>query len=716
MPRLIPWSPERVARHLAAAATAIAILTTPLSLQAQSPSPGAEATAAASPVTGEWVNINGDETSARYSPLDQIDASNFWRLQVAWEWDGQEDAGIDLGGMVNARSLPIYVDGRLITTSGPKRTVLAMDPATGETLWSFQEPETFRWEYSMRDNHGKGVSYAEVDGRGVVFISTPAFFLHALDAETGEPLEGWGSGIPIEGFPETGSVDLVADLLEGWGPWEDHDGEYDPYMGVPLELGYITSSSPPLVVNGVVIVNNSAEQGYNQTRQEGIPGDILAYDARTGAFLWKFHVIPRPGEYGHETWENDAWYWSGNIGSWAPMSADSERGVVYIPTKGGVLDFYGGFRPGDNLFGNSVLALDVETGERVWHYQLVRHDIWNYDTPVAPVLMDVTVDGQEIPGVFQASKQSYLYAFNRETGEPIWPIEDREAPQSNVPGEQLAATQPHPTWPLPYDLQGRSEDDLIDYTPEVRELALTQAREGDHLFPLFNPPTHVGNDEGDGPARICPGSTGGVNITGPATADPTTGIIYLTSHAGCTSVMLSPGEESPFEAGEFQPTGTTIVDWARDLGAASAGSDVPEDIDGLPIWKGPQGRITAIDMNTGEHLWVIPNGDAPTAMQEAIRTHPLLEGVEGVMTNRGRGGHSAMLTTASLLMATGQTSEGTPRLFAIDKATGERIGQVVTPDLGRYGIMTYMHEGKQYVVLARMGGYTALALPDEAIR
>ncbi len=664
---------------------------------------------------GEWVNINGDETSARYSPLDQIDGSNFWRLQVAWEWEGQNDAGIDLGGMVNARSLPIYVDGRLITTSGPKRTVVAMDPATGETLWTFQEPETFRWEYSMRDNHGKGVSYAEVDGRGVVFISTPAFFLHALDAATGEPLEGWGEGIPLDGFPETGSVDLVADLLEGWGPWADYDGEYDPYMGVPLELGYITSSSPPLVVNDVVIVNNSAEQGYNQTRQEGIPGDILAYDARTGQLLWKFHVIPRPGEYGHETWENDAWYWSGNIGSWAPMSADPELGLVYIPTKGGVLDFYGGFRPGDNLFGNSVLALDVRTGQRVWHYQLVRHDIWNYDTPVAPVLVDVTVEGEEIPAIVQASKQSFLYAFNRQTGEPIWPIEDQAVPQSNVPGEQLAETQPHPTWPLPYDFQGRTEDDLIDYTPELRQMALAQAQEGGHLFPLFNPPTHVGNGEGDGPARICPGSTGGVNITGPPAADPSTGIIYITSHAGCTSVMLGPGEDSPFEDADFQPTGTTVVDWARDLAASGQGSDVPEHLDGLPIWKGYQGRITAIDMNTGEHLWVIPNGDASAIEQEMIRTHPLLEGVDGALTNRGRGGHSAMLTTSTLLMATGQTSEGTPRLFAIDKATGERIGQVATPSLGRYGIMTYMHEGKQYVVLPRQGGYTALALPDEVV-
>jgi glucose dehydrogenase len=669
--------------------------------------PGIGSESAAPP--GEWRNINGDHTSARYSTLDQINAANFGQLQVAWQWEGQTDAGIDLGGAVNARSLPIYVDGKLITTSGPKRTVVAMDPATGQTIWTFQEPETFRWEYSSRNNHGKGVAYAEIDGRGVVFITTPAFFLHALDAETGQPLEGWGTGVPIEGFPTTGSVDLVKDILDGYGPWEDLNREYDPFMGVPLEIGYITSSSPPLVVNDVVIVGNSNEQGYNQSRIENVPGDILAYDARSGDFLWKFHMLPREGEFGAETWEDGSGYWSGNLGSWAPMSADPERGLVFIPTKGGVMDFYGGFRPGDNLFGNSVVALDVRTGERVWHNQLVRHDVWNYDTPVAPVVMDVTVDGQRIPGVFQASKQAFLYAFNRETGEPIWPIEDRPVPQSRVPGEKLAATQPFPTWPLPYDLQGRTEDHLIDYTPELRQRALEIAREGDLFAPLFNPPTHVGNAEGAGPARLCPGSTGGVNITGPAAADPTAGVIFITSHAGCSTAFLGPGHESPLEQGN--PAGSTVAEWIRTIGGAPGAGRVSEDIDGLPIWKGPQGRITAIDLNTGEHLWVIPNGDAPQNEQDAIRNHPLLQGVDDVMYNRGRGGHAAMLVTPTMLMATGQTADGSPHLFAIDKNTGERVAQVQTPGLGRYGIMTYMHEGKQYVVLPVQGGYSALALP-----
>jgi glucose dehydrogenase len=665
---------------------------------------------------GEWRNINGDMSSTRYSELDQIDPSNFNNLAVAWEWRGDRDAGLDLGGTVNARSLPIYANGKLITTSGPKRTVVALDPATGQTIWSFQEPETERLRYSMRANHGKGVAYSEIDGRGVVFVTTPAFFMHALDAETGQPLPGWGSGVPLDGFPATGSVDLVKDLVADWEPWTSANLQYDPNIGIPLELGYITSSSPPVVVNGVIIVGNSAEQGYNQTRIENVPGDILAYDARTGAFKWKFHVIPRPGQVGHETWENDAWKWTGDVSSWAPMSADPQRGIVYIPTNPATMDFYGGFRPGDNLFGTSVIALNVQTGERVWHYQTVKHDIWNYDNPVAPIVMDVTVNGRRIPGVFQATKQSFLFGWNRETGEPIWPIEYKPVPQSKVPGEKLAETQPFPTWPLPYDLQGRTEEHLIDYTPEIRQMAYDQAVRGNHFAPFFNPPTHRGNLEGAGPARICPGDTGGVNITGPAAADPTTGVIFITSHSGCGSRMLIPGAERE-AAMDVTPTGRTVVDWAPGGGGGGAGGGgaagppVPQAIDGLPIWKGPQGRITAIDLNTGEHLWVIPNGEAPQAEQDLIRNHPLLQGLE-VPVNRGRSGHSAMLVTSTMLMATGVTADNRPHLFAIDKRTGERVGQVPTPSMGQYGIMTYLHQGRQYVVLPVSGGYTALALPQ----
>ena len=276
---------------------------------------------------GDWPNITGSESGTRYSAVDQITASNFNTLKVAWEWRGVKDAGVNLGGEVNARGLPIYVDGMLITVSGPRRTIVSLDPATGKTLWTFQEPTTGRQEYSMRANHGKGVAYTRINGRGVVIISTPAFFLHALDAKTGRPLANWGGGVPIEGFPKTGSIDMLKDLIADWEPWLNAKEKYNPNRGLPLELGYITSSSPPIVVNDVIIVGNSAEQGYHQTRIENVPGDILAYDAKTGKFMWKFHVIPRPGEVGHETWENDAWKWTGDVSSWAPLSADRKSVV-----------------------------------------------------------------------------------------------------------------------------------------------------------------------------------------------------------------------------------------------------------------------------------------------------------------------------------------------------------------------------------------------------
>jgi quinoprotein glucose dehydrogenase len=658
---------------------------------------------------GEWPGITGGDTSTRYSPLDQINASNFNTLQVAWEWGAESAPGVTLGD-INGRSLPIYVDGMLLTTSGPRRTVVALDPATGKTLWTFQEPETPRHAYSMRSNHGKGVAYSRINGRGVVFVTTPGFFLHALDAKTGQPLEKWGGAVPVRGFPTTGSVDLLKDLISDWDPWLNAKQPYDAARGLPLELGYITTSSPPIVVNDVLVVGNSAEQGYNQTRVENVPGDILAYEAKSGKFLWKFHIIPRPGEFGHETWENDAWKWTGDVSSWAPMSADPARGLVYIPTNGATIDYYGGFRPGDNLFSTSLIALDVKTGKRVWHQQLVKHDIWNYDTPTAPMLLDVNVNGTRVPGVFQITKQSWVYSFNRHTGQPIWPIVMRPAPQSKVPGEKLSATQPHVTKPAAYDLQGRTEEHLIDFTPEVKKLALERARARDLLAPLFAPPTHRGNAEGKGPANICPGGGGGANITGPPAADPASGVIFVASTSGCSQTLLAPAKERDND----KMTGRTLSPWATARGDGAPPPPKPDPNDplaGIPdLFKGPLGRITAIDMNTGEHLWMIPHGDTPAAQQEAFRNNALLKGVK-VDTNWGRRGTAALAATSTLLLSAGQTADNRPHVFAIDKRTGKRVGQVATRRQGQYGLMTYLHQGKQYIILPGNGGYTALALP-----
>jgi quinoprotein glucose dehydrogenase len=566
-----------------------------------------------------------------------------------------------------------------------------MDPATGETLWSYREPNTFRWEYSMRKDYGKGVAYAEVDGKGVVYIISPAFFLTALDADTGAPLEGFGEPVPIEGFAQTGVVDLLAHMGH----------EYDPFYGIPKEVGYVTSSSPPIVVNGVVVVGNSAEQGYNQSRIENIPGDILAFDAKTGDFKWKFNVIPRPGEFGHETWENDAWQYTGDVSPWAPLSADPELGLVYVPTNPPTVDYYGGSSPGDNLFGTSLIALDVQTGERRWHFQLVHHDIWNYDVPTAPVLLDVTHNGQRIPAVAQATKQTLLFAFNRETGEPLWPIEERPVPPSLVPGEAASPTQPFPTRPPAYDLNGLTVDDLIDWTPELREQAIAALADW-QIGPLYNPPLHRDNDLGKRGAFWCPGGGGGSNITGPAAGDPETGIIFVTSQAACSAVQLLPGEEADLRYMTDNGTTTTGVTPARYANGPGAGA--PRHPSGLPLWKPPYSRITAIDLNTGEILWYIPVGETP----DRIKNNPAVAGID--IGNTGTGAMAPMMVTPSMLVYAGEVSDGTPHLFAIDKQTGRELARVQVPATSRYGMMSYVHEGEQYIILQTGSTLTAMNL------
>ncbi|MDH3208641.1 MAG: PQQ-binding-like beta-propeller repeat protein, partial [Gemmatimonadota bacterium] len=343
---------------------------------------------------GEWRYLGGDAGHTRSSTLSQINASNFGDLEQAWIWRGD-----NYGPNVDyfSRSTPVYVDGMLYTVATPRRQVVAISPANGETLWTYREPETIRHLRSPRQAYGKGVGYAEVNGRGVVYITTPGFFLWALDAKTGLPLEDWGAPIPLEGFAQTGGVDLIPHLVGDWGRWEDYlasGGRYDANLGIPRELGMVTASAPPIVVNGVVVVLVGHEPSYGQTRIENVPGDIMGFSAETGEFLWKFHSIPRPGEFGHETWENDAWRYSGDISTWAPASADPELGLVYMVTNASTVQTYAGHRPGHNLFGGSLLALDVQTGERRWHFQIHHSDQWNYDLPTPPMLMDLTVDGR----------------------------------------------------------------------------------------------------------------------------------------------------------------------------------------------------------------------------------------------------------------------------------------------------------------------------------
>jgi quinoprotein glucose dehydrogenase len=645
---------------------------------------GAVGASAQSAPEGEWRYWGGDAGSTRFAPLDQIDASNFDDLEVAWLWRG-DNFGPSPDNVM--RSTPIYADGILYTVAGRRRTVAAIDPATGETLWTFREPHTERWERSPRQNYGRGVAYAEVDGRGVIYLVTPAFFLHALDAKTGRPLEGFGGPVPVEGFGGHGTVDMLADL--------DRAQPYDPYSGPDPSLGFITTSSPPIVVNGVVIVGNSAHAGLGgQTRTENIPGDLLAYDARTGEFLWTFHMIPRPGEIGHDTWETDAWSTVGNINAWAPLSADPERGLVYVPTDAPTNDVFGGFRPGDNLFGSSILALDARTGERRWHFQIVHHDLWDWDMPASPVVMDLTVDGEEVPAVIQTTKNNFIFAFHRDTGEPVWPIEERPVPQSQVPGEQSSPTQPFPTRPAAHGIQGFTEDDLVDFTPELRARAvelIADLKPG----PLYNPVVHVGNPEGYRAAIVCPSFTGGLNIPGGPAADPEAGILFVAAVTSCSAGAVSPGGDR--DDGIEEGLGVTVADFVSG-GGGGLGS-----LDGLSILKPPYGYLAAIDMNSGEYLWKIPNGDTP----DRVLNHPLLAGVE--VPNTGQPSHATMLVTRSLLMY-GEGRGGLPRFHAVDKLTGETVGTIDIPAQTSTAPMTFLHEGVQYVVLPVAGGGTAGSL------
>lgn len=638
----------------------------------------------------EWFTLGGDFAHTRYSPADEITAENFTDLEVAWEWDGASFRAI------SGRSTPSLIDGKLFTVAGNKRYVVAIDPKTGDTLWSYREPDTPRGEYSMRGDYGKGVAYARIDGRGVVYIASPGFFLTALDADTGVPIEGFGKPVPIEGFPKTGVVDMLADL--------GHD--YDPYEGLPLETGYITSSSPPIVVNDTIVVGNSAEQGYHQSRVENVPGDILAYDARTGDFKWKFNVIPKPGEYGHETWENDAWEWTGDVSSWAPLSADPENNLVYIPTNSATIDYYGGFRPGDNLYGAALIALDTRTGERKWHFQMVKHEIWNFDNPTAPVLLDLDMPGRgKVPAVAQVTKQAWVYAFNRITGEPLWPIVDKPVPPSIVPGEVLSPTQPHVTKPAPFDMQGITEDDLADFTPEIRQQAI-DAMANYQMGPLFNPPIHAGNDLGKFAAMNCPGGAGGANITAPAVADPETGKLFVSSHKACFALRLIPGEEADL----LYPntTGTTLSEWAN--AGPGATSRPPRHPAGIPIWKPPYSRITAIDMNTGDHAWMIPTGETPNR----IKNNPALKGVD--IGNTGTGALVPMVVTKNMLVYSDAASDGTPMLYAINKDSGEIMAQIEAPARSSYGMSSWVHDGHQYIILQTGSTLTAMALPGAQVQ
>ena len=619
---------------------------------------------------GEWRFYGGDAGSTRYAPLDQINGDNVQSLEIAWRWTA---ANYGPGPEYNYRTTPLMVGGVLYATAGYRRTVVAIDAGTGETLWTYRMDEGDR--SAPRRNSGRGVSYWESPDTGPrIFVVTPGFHLIALDA---------ASGIPVADFGDGGVIDLRLGL------------------GRELDLvrAPIGSSSPPIVVDGVVVVGSALPSGSAPPSPEMPPGHVRGFDAVTGELRWTFHTIPQPGEYGNDSWENDSWKYTGNAAVWTALSADPALGYVYLPVELGTGDYYGGHRPGDNLFSQSLVAVDATTGERVWHYQTVHHGIWDYDPPAAPVLVDLVVDGRQIEAVALITKQTFTFVLDRRTGEPVWPIEEQPVAQTDVPGERTAPTQPFPTKPPPYDRQGVDPDDLIDFTPELRaeaEEILAQL----HYGPLYTPPT-VPVEGGTQGTLMVPGSLGGANWPGGA-LDPESGYLYVQS-ATAPSVIALVNEPE-----------VSDMDYIRGGGLRLRGGGGPQ---GLPLFKPPWGRVTAIDLNAGEIAWQVPNGDAP----EYVKNHPALEGIELGMTGRpDRGG---VLVTRTLLFAGegggmfAAAGSGGNKLRAHDKATGEVVAEFELP-ANQTGLpMTYMHEGRQFIVVAvgargHAGELVALALPE----
>lgn len=619
--------------------------------------------------SGEWRYYSGDIRATKYSPIDQINKDNVSRLRVVWRHPQVDPAVLAANPQLRLSNrymaTPIMVGGVLYVANG-LGLVEAIDPGTGKTIWT-QKPLVAGPEGLAGGNILKGVAYWS-QGSEARILTIRQQYLFALDPKTGEAFKDFGAA---------GKVDL----REGLGP----RATTYRWAGVPL------------VVRDLVIVGASMLEQDSAPAKEGPPGDVRAFDVRTGKLRWTFHVIPREGEAGTETWENNSWSYTGAANVWAGMSADEELGYVYLPTTSATNDMYGGHRLGDNLYSSSIVCLEAATGKRVWHFQTVHHDLFDYDNPAAPILVDITVDGKPIKAVALITKQAFVFVFDRVTGKPVWPIEERPAPQSTVAGEKVSSTQPWPTKPPPFDHQGVTADNLIDFTPELRAEALKiieQYRTG----PMFTPPSVRGDGPGTTKGTIqAPGSTGGGNWTG-AAFDPETGILYVPSRTNPFIADLVPGD--PAQTNLTYRAGTrAIIPGPR----------------GLPLLKPPYGRITAIDLKRGEHVWMAPNGDGP-------RNHPALKGLN--VGPLGGAVPSSTIATKTLLFAT-EADQITPRtpadsggrkFKAIDKATGKILWEIEL-EAGANGVpMTYVFQGKQHIVFA-IGGtnhpaeLVALALP-----
>jgi len=711
---------------------------------------------------GEWRYWGADAWSTRYSALDQINASNFDSLQIAWQWNAGQ-----YGEDEYYRTTPLYANGRIFTVATTRRKAFAVDPSNGTTLWQWGIDEGIRWQKAPRQFAGRGLAYWTDGTNERVIVVTPGYHLASLDAKTGkgDPKFGKdgvvdlmdGLGYPLVPLAVDDSGPLI--VSEGAPARKARPGEKwnaktktgaDGTVGIDPANGQIANSSPAIIVGDVIVVGNSSMHGYYPIRLHNIPGFVRGFDVHTGKQLWKFNLIPQPGEFGAETWTKGSKIGTPGVGKndpWATYTADPELGLVYIPVGMPLSDEYGGHRPGNNLFGNSVVAIDVKTGKRRWHYQMVHHDIWDYDTPMAPNLLDVNVNGQPRKIIAATTKQGWVYVLDRATGEPIWPIVETPVLQSEVPGEQTSPTQPIPTKPAPYSQQGLIEADIIDYTPAIKDSAMKLAKRC-RMGPYYIPASLA-----DGSGRsgfncswYAPGASGGVNIDGGSAADPETGMLYVGGQSGLNTIEVAhdpcsehrysqPHDSCLFPGGAPRPANYKANE--EMAGRGGFGARVPTTIGNVSILKPKQlGGITAYDMNSGDKKWWMPNGGV---MAKPQTNDPLFAGVD-LPPAPVLNGQPEVITTKSLVIyGTGRVGGGgrgrgapaaagggrggggaaapdiSPRLFALDKATGKQLSTVSIPTRNTAVPMTFLHQGKQYIVFATGQGdrtsLIALTLP-----
>jgi quinoprotein glucose dehydrogenase len=640
----------------------IALLTIPTAAQN-----GAKASLSNGAVKGEWRYYGGDSGSTKYSPLDQINKENAGKLKIAWTWDSPDLPLQKDNRMLSSfayEATPLMIGGRLYTSTSLSQ-VAAINAETGQTIWTF---DTEARKAGRPTNLGfvhRGVTYWTDGKQERVYIATADAYLWALDAKTGKAVAEFGEG---------GKVNLA--------------------KAIPLAVNSrnYAVTSPPVICRDVLMVGSSIGDGPIVKEQPR--GDIQAFDVRTGKPLWIFHTVPQAGEFGNETWENESWKYTGNTNVWTLMSVDEELGYVYLPTGTPTNDWYGGHRLGNNLFAESLVCLDAKTGKRVWHFQTVHHGLWDYDLPAAPTLADITVKGKKVKAVAQITKTGFLWVFDRVNGKPVWPIEERAVAQSTVPGEKTAPTQPFPTKPAPFERQGSTEDNLIDFTPELRAEAKKILEQFDH-GPLFTPPTEKGTIN-------LPGWAGGGNWWG-AAFDPQTGMIYIPSITAPITVKLVKPDPA-----------RSNFNYVRGGAAIGGRADGPR---GLPLFKPPYGRVTAINLNTGEHAWMITHGDGPRKMINDVIKE--MSGKDVDVGPVGAGGGGPLLTKTLLFVGQGVSGRGgragggANALRAFDKATGKVIAEIALPAQPSGTPMTYMAGGKQYIVLATMDGrLVGLSLPE----